>query len=356
MKTFDLRFMNVITICFMLILLSMSMAYTQCPGLSMTVSYVPVQQLSVAEIDFQHFQSRNLLYTLNITNSGTTNAYASLFLSVHIKLADGTQLSDVTYRTKQFAISPGMRTLTNLDIGHNTQGIKDSIPVVIPPDVKSSVEDVALGTGKFPAGDYSFHLELDGASCQVSTQPIVFNLTNPSQLELRSPRDGETTNQFPLFEFYQDAGSATLTVAELTQNQSREDAITHQPPMLQVQLNGQNSFLYSGGRPLENGKTYVWQVVTKSVAVGGSASAMSSPIWSFQVSSDASTSSDDYILKLLQQMFGDRYASIFQQLQQDGCTSTGVFELNGTTITQSQLLNILNELRSNPDDVELSIE
>jgi hypothetical protein len=152
-----------------------------------------------------------------------------------------------------------------------------------------------------------------------------------------------------MFEFYQEGGHLTLTVAELGNNQSREDAIAHQPPMLQAQLSGQNSFFYTGGRPLENGKSYVWQIVD-------AASNLSSPIWSFTVASSPVLTSDDAILDMLEQILGSRYASTIRQLREGDFHVDGTIELNGQSLTREQLLNLLNELRSGTSDTELVVE
>jgi len=356
-KSLILQLFGVVAGCVFLVMLSDGQASAQCP-LSMNVSYVPVHELSIAQIDFDHFESRALLFTLNIGNTSPSTAYGVLHIRVHIKLADGTPLSDpaLDFTSRQFAIPSGGMTITNLQIGHGAGLVRDS-SFDLPSDVKDKVEDVALGTGKFPAGTYAFGLELDGSSCgPIFSTPIVFSVTNPSRVELRAPRDGEVTNQFPMFEFYQDGVQATLTVAELGNNQSREDAIAHQPPMLQVELNGQNSFLYTGGRPLENGKSYVWQVVGSTLLAGGTSSTISSPIWSFTVASTPGLTSDDVILDMLEQIVGSRFGSTIRQLRTGNFHLNGTIELNGQTLTRDQLLNLLNELRSGSGDIDLVVE
>jgi hypothetical protein len=346
----------------MLVLALMALALpprlcAQCP-LSMTTSYAPVERLSVAEIDFQHFESRTLLFTLNITNTQLVDVYASLSIILHIKLASGTPVPDpsLTFITKPFVIPPGGRVLTNLDIGRGAQDIRDSL-FEFPQEVKEKVQDVALGTGKFPAGIYTFNLELHALGCApVTTTPIVFNLLNPSRVELRSPRDGETTTQFPLFEFYMEGQRGTLTVAEKSADQSREDAIARRPAMLEAQLNGENAYLYSGGRPLEDGKSYVWTVTTSALDVGGLSSGNSSPIGLFTVARDASLTQDDLILTILEQMLGQRYGALFEQIRSGGLKLSGRYDLNGSALTQTELLELVNELRAIANDIDLQLE
>jgi len=354
--------MNNLTRSTLLLLAAMTLAAppdarAQCP-LAMTTSYSPVERLSVAEIDFQHFESRTLLFTLNITNSQPVNAYASLSIILHIKLASGIPVPDpsLTFITKPFVIPPGGRVLTNLDIGRGAQDVRDSL-FDFPQEVKEQVQDVALGTGKFPAGTYTFNLELHELGCApVTTTPIVFNLQNISRVELRSPRDGETTNQFPLFEFFMDGQRGTLTVAEKPGDQSREDAITRRPAMVEASIDGKNSYLYTGGRPLEDGKSYVWTVTSNELAAGGLRTGTSSPIGLFTVSRDASVTQDDLILTMLEQMLGQRYAPLFEQIRSSGLKLSGRYDLDGSTLSQTELLELVNELRAIANDIDLQLE
>jgi hypothetical protein len=185
---------------------------------------------------------------------------------------------------------------------------------------------------------------------------VTILLQNPSRVDLRSPRDGEVTNEFPLFEYYQEGGRAELTVAEKSPDQSREDAIARKPAMLDVELTGQNSFLYAGGRPLQDGKTYVWRVVSKVLSTGGTDLEISSPIGEFTVSASGQGTTDDALLDQLEQLLGSRYHDLFAQIRQGGFKLTGNFTLNNSTLTQSQLLDLLNQLRELGDTAEVTFE
>jgi hypothetical protein len=322
----------------------------------MDVSYTPVQHLGLADVDIDHFRSSALLFTVHISNSQAIELSAQLHVTLMVNLADGsTYPSAVDFTTVPFAVRPQGRIITNLDIG-KTKDIKTE-SFAYDDEAKDRLQDVALGTNSFPAGRYVFQislLQVPGLAC--GSQDVEYILQNPSRVELRSPRDGEETNEFPFFEFYQDADRATLTVAELLAGQSREDAITRKPPMLEKELKGQNSFLYSGGRPLEQGKTYVWQVESKIRQAGGSDNSLASPIWSFSVSSGGDGTSVDAILNQLEEMFGARYASIFEQIRNGNFSLTGKYSDNHSRLTQSELLNLLNELRNISDSAELSFE
>jgi hypothetical protein len=328
----------------------------------MHVTYAPVQQLTIGDIDFEHFQSHRLLFTFDIRNQADSVVHAHLGIRMKVKLFNGTvnDPNAIILVTKPFPIPPGGRIITNLNIGSGSDIATDQF--TMSDEVKQKVEDVALATGKFPAGNYLITPALTcensvAASCPDCSRPIEFDIENPSRVQLRSPSDGETTNEYPFFEFYSDGSTNVLTVAEKLPDQSREDAILRQPPMLETTLNGQFSFLYAGGRPLEAGKTYVWRVVNKTTGTGGADIEVTSPIGFFTVSaSGASGQLNDVLLNQLEDLFGRRYPEIFRQIRNGHFQSTGTFSRDGISIDEQTLLNLLNELRANPDGVDLSFE
>lgn len=175
-------------------------------------------------------------------------------------------------------------------------------------------------------------------------------------MELRSPADGEMTNTFPLFEYYYDGNDAELVVAEKSPDQSRDDAIAHKPAMLDVDLGAQNAYIYSGGRPLEMGKTYAWRVIGKMMGANGSVIDVPSEIRTFTVSSSTEGTIDDILLRQLEEIFGQRYPGIFQQIHQQGFTFTGNNSLDGSIVTPADLMNLLNQLRQQSDSADLSFE
>lgn len=331
-------------------------AQSSCP-LSMTVTYVPVQQLSLTDVDFEHFRSNALLFTAAIVNSQATVDSTRLHITLRIQLADGTTIDPgVDYTSKPFPVPPGGRTITNLNLGGNGNEIATE-SFTFSQDARNRVEDVALATGRFPAGVYTFNFILLPLGCSpVSGGQVVLTLVNPSRIELRSPADGETTNQFPLFEFYSDASHVVLTVAEKDPAESREDAIQRKPSMLQVELNGQNTFLYSGGRPLEDGKTYVWQVVGKTLGSGGSQVDLASPIGLFKVSGTAGGNFEDALLDQLEQILGSRYAEVFKTIRSGGFRLTGQYSLDGNSLTREELLDLVNQLRQLADGIDVTLE
>ncbi len=328
---------------------------------STVISHVEAQQLSLADIDFQHFRSSTVLFTLQITNTQASDLDATIEISLDVQLAGGSQPFPsegvMKYMSDPFQVYPGGRTLTNLDLG---AGGAISGHLELDPDARDYFKDNALGTGFLPAGTYLFHFTLHAPNnCPDSTHEIRFVLENPTHVELRSPANGETTNEFPLFEFYQEGNRAVLTVAEKNPDQSNEDAIVRKPAMIEQDLlGGQNSFLYAGGRPLEVGKTYAWQVIGKVRGAGGKDNDVASPIWSFTVSNtpNGGVTADDAILNQLEEIFGQRYPDLFQQIRDREFSFTGSYTLNGGTLSPSDLLNLIHQLREFGDTADLSFE
>ncbi|MBA4311954.1 MAG: hypothetical protein C0417_04930 [Chlorobiaceae bacterium] len=352
-------------ICFLSIN-SYLVAQSNCP-VSLTVSYADIQQLSISDVDFEHFESRTLLFTLRIKNDTNVDVNARLKLIVNIKLASGKRYEPAYIFTNgNILIRPGTLTLTNMDFNDPRYRL-NSEDTPEKDEVKRNVQDVALATGKFPTGKYSFYFTIENTICGVITSgdPVVLNLENPTRVDLRAPDDGETTSPFPLFEFYHDGVKAELTVAELRAEQSREDAITRQPPMVNVALSGTNSFLYSGGRPLESGKTYVWRVVSKTAGPAGSEIEVSSPIGLFYVSNEIQTGgsgdsksqdkSIDDVLKLLDEMFGQQYPELIASLKKSKFTFDNG-SLDGTSLSKDDLLKLLRQLQADAVDINLNVE
>lgn len=329
-------------------------AAAQGPCTNMTSTTVSVHQLSAVEFDMQHFQSTTLLFTLSITNGCGAVVHGRLNGYLDVMLADGSQFEPAAqFSTNFFAIPTTGMVITNLDLSRTIRTAVDYNNAA-----KTRLQDVAASSGKLPAGDYDFHVELLDSNLTIIGGPVEmkFHLDNSNYVDLRSPRDGENTNNFPLFEFYQDGNRATLTVAELTPGRSRADAIVQQPSMLTVDLNGQNTYVYSGGRPLENGKSYVWQVVGKTAGAGGDIETPS-PIYLFTVSNSGAGTVGDPILLQLEDIFGKKYPDLFKSIHDGQMGLTGENEtLNGTTINRSDLIKLIDQLRDLVDSAELSIE
>ena len=353
------RLIPILLTGFLLLIPNAARSQAACQ-LSMNVGFVPVQQLAIGDIDFEHFESRSLLFTLNIRNPLLTDQSARLHISLDVRLADGTTFDRaIDFQSKTFQVPPGGKTITNLDLGRRSGNIETE-QFRFDERARDRLQDAALGTGRFPAGVYVFNIELTDTACGqvVSDEDIRLILENPTRVELRSPRNGEITGEFPLFEWFHDGGGkVVLTVAEQLPNQSREEALARRPAMLEQELRGQNSFLYTGGRPLEQGKTYVWCIQPKSLTSGGVGADVNCPIGFFTVGNPANISeSSDPLLIQLEAILGQRYHGLFEQIRNGHFKLTGINSHNNAPISQAELEVLVNELRDLTENLDASFE
>jgi len=361
-----MKYVNSLTFVSFFLISFITNSFAQNCVLSMAVSSTPVTQLSPADIDFEHFESRNLLFTANIMNPSSDEIQARIGGTLKVDLADGTQFDNaVTFLTVFFPVrANGTKIITNLNIGKQADIKLEDYSYA--DEAKKRFQDIALSTGKFPAGTYRFILKL---YCQDVAEPIqtieiTFVLQNLSRIELRSPRNNDMTNEFPFFEFFYEGDRADIIVAERTPDQTREDAITRSPAMLKCVLNpNQNFYLYGEPlpfctdlyRPLEQGKTYVWRIISKSRSIGGSDIELPSEIYQFTVSSSLLGGPESILLIRLEEIFGQKFKSIFNEIKENGLTPGIIYSHNNQTMGLSELLNLINELRD-IENVALTLE
>ena len=271
--------------------------------------------------------------------------------------------------TRPFSIP---RTVTNLDIGKNSD-IKLEPGFKFSSEASDKIKNIALSTGKLPAGTYTFTVDLIGnADCNATsllphTEVIVINIRNFSRVDLISPlNESAVPNTFPLFQWIYDGDSVEVTVAELKADQhSREEALSG-VPMLDIRTGdasgllplGSHSLQYpsagAGVRPLEQGKTYVWQVKGLSRGTGGAGATINSEIWQFSVGTSTTNEStsheQEHTMSLLQLLAGLN-ADVLNQLLGGNLQLTGYVMLNGRPVSAAEILRILNDLSANPDKV-----
>ena len=322
-----------------------------CP-LRLTAIQVPVEQLTIADFDVNHFESRGLLFTVNISNPGPSPVDVQMNVILMIQLATGEDFQPAAImKTEPFSVpAPGM-TVTNLDLGQSKEIRFESFEII--DAAQDAIEEQTLSSGLLPAGVYTFRFSLENCA-EAAPVDVVIRLGNPSRVELISPRNGEGVSQFPFFEFYHEGRSARLTVAELNPGQTPENAIDRDPPMMQVDLATERSYLYSGGRPLEQGKSYVWRVQTLTRVAGGGTVDLSSPVAGFTVSEGGTYY--DALLARLEMMYGAQYPDIFRAIREGAYRPTGDYSLDGTALSEADLLKVLDALQEAIDSSELTFE
>ena len=281
----------------------------------------------------------------------------------------------------------GEITLTSKDIDQNmrniyyTDGRQCNISVDHLEQELESLQSIILSTGgKLPAGSYVFTLNItDQNDNFLKNQTQTIEVSNPSTLDLISP-GGELEDNFeiatplPTFQWESidfmwsrtncNECGYSIRVAEYdaTKHNSVDQALKdranlpypdnggyYQLSSAQV-ANAGGLDLYTAGtifqypltgaRPLEAGKTYVWQIKKTFPTTSGS-EIVSSPIFAFKIMSTGQTNDMSEFLTLLNQIpdFNPEWFKDGGELY--GYTPTGTVTLNDTQILTLENLSAL---------------
>lgn len=356
-------FSSGVIIAFLLLLFfAFPRSYSQ--PLRIDVAHVPLTQISFADIDFKFSKSTNLIFLINIDNRQSDSTYSvKLKGQINAKFLDSREIPDaVVFLSSPFDIPPGVKTITNIDISQG--GAIKTEEFEINPEFEKRTRD-ALSANQLPPGKYTIALSLVAAqnsNIPLSAQDVVtLDIQNPSRVELRLPFNGETTNQFPLFEFFYEGSRAKILVAEKSRNQTNEEAIERRPLMWEREVRqwGSNAINYNDdgkGRLLEDGKTYVWQIQSESPSPGGGVSVIKSQIWNFNVSSSAQQTFEISIMNQIEEILRKKYPAILNQIRREGFTLTNKYTLNGKSISEVELLNFLYQIPELAEPYEVIFE
>jgi hypothetical protein len=223
---------------------------------------------------------------------------------------------------------------------------------------KQHLLDLARPSGIMPSGTYAFHVTVEprGAAGPPAQDAFAFVLTNPSNIELLLPADGDAAvSPFPLFQWQFDGTRSTLFLFEQLPGQVSSEETASGIPLLSADVTT-TSYRYptSGVRALLPGKTYVWYVEGHIRTSGGTDVALKSPLRSFTVALGSGTPTAT-LLDQLEAVLPLKYKPVFDRIRAEGLTQTGTIRLNNDAITQPDLMNLINMFRTNPDAV-LSVE
>lgn len=326
---------------------------------NLTLSVPQTNQIYVSQLDLQHIRSSAVLFSATLQSLSSMPVQVKLKLTVDVTLANGNSYPDIAYVvTDPFPLEPGrVKVITNVDLS----GANPTIGVEESHYNGSQVEElknVALATGKAPAGVYSFELRcLDNNNVPISlpaSGSIV--VTNPSRIELALPMDqGNISTLFPHFQWMSNVDTVVLSVYEQLPSQQSPEDIVSGVPFLRVTVPGSfspasGSFNYPpsgpGVRPLQNGRTYYWYVDVPSSSSGGAG--IRSDIWSFTVGSSDSTAfgsggeniNDAATGALKNLLSGTDYQKLASEIQM----LTGQATYDGRPISTSELIDILKSL------------
>jgi hypothetical protein len=318
-----------------------------------TTLAAPVNALTINDLDYLNSTTPKWLFTITMSTGRPIEAVMTIRLDVY--LAGGTSYNSAAVFVSQSFVINGVKTVTNLQLGKG-RGIpqREVDGYVFNAQAKAAFEEIALPSGSMPAGSYRFTVDVqpNQTSSPPGTSEFTFVLSNPSSPVLLSPSEGEMVNQqFPLFEWQYDGPRSTISVFEMLPGQRSLEEAASGPPHATATVSTR-SFRYpvSGARALQEGKTYVWYVNGLVGAAGGTNLELRSALRSFTMS-NIKKSSNAWILDELESALPSTYKPVFDQIRAQNLNPSGTYRLNGSPITITDLLNVLNELRSNPESI-----
>ncbi|MEK9137448.1 MAG: hypothetical protein AAB393_10030, partial [Bacteroidota bacterium] len=255
----------------------------------------------------------------------------------------------VTFTTDSFLVN-GTRSISNLDLDRTIQ-LKS---YRVDNTAKRRLEESALPTGQIPAGTYTFNIRVtstDGTVSATPLTPIVIVLSNPTTIDLISPIDGDQfVGQFPLFQWQYDGPSSRISIYEKLPGQTTlEEAASGVPHYSGVTSTRSLQYPASGTRILEPGKSYVWFVEGLIGASGGTQVGRKSTLRSFTVTSNGGASFASILDELSRAL--PQYQALFDELRAQGFTTASTVRFNGSAVSLSEVLRLVNTLRQNPDAV-----
>ncbi len=323
---------------------------------NLTLTVPQYNQIYVADLDIQHVQSTGVLFSAGLQSLSSSPQQVKLKLTINVTLANGNAYQDIAdATTKPFTLEAGqMKVITNLDLsGENPPLSVESSHYNS--DQVGELKNVALATGKAPAGIYEFILQCTDVNGNPVSQTVrgTIVVTNPSQVELALPLDQESiTTLFPHFQWTSNADTVQLSVYEKLPSQMSAEDVVSGVPFLQVTVPNSSSpfpgsFNYppsgAGVRPLQQGKTYYWYVMIPSSATRGSG--IRSDIWSFTIggmdtSMTAGNVNEQATSELKNFLAGTGFESLLSQIG----TLTGQGTYDGSQISVQEIIDILKGL------------
>ncbi|MFZ1083131.1 MAG: hypothetical protein WAO19_14545, partial [Candidatus Kryptoniota bacterium] len=249
---------------------------------NLSVNVPQVSQIYAADLDIQHTKSSSLLFVVTLQSMARTQIMVSLYLTVNVKLVGENQFQLAQATTQPITLNPGqVKVITNVDLSGPTA----SVPInnyTYDEQQFDRIKNVALATGKVPAGVYDFNVQCFDANRNPASNSAFGQIvvTNPSRVDLVLPMNGENvTTLFPHFQWSADVDTVVVSVYQMLPNQQSAQDVVSGVPFLQETIPNAsspfpNSFNYpssgAGVRPLEAGKTYYWFVNVPASSTGGS--------------------------------------------------------------------------------------
>lgn len=340
------------------------------------------QVFYVGDLGFTGFGSVPDIFSLTLSN----NSGSAVEMQLHFEMRlNQTPIAEAF--SNRFNLPPGTFVFTSSQLNTGSAVIPgtnialDLSNYSLNFDQIENLRNQILTTGKLPAGQYDFFIEIIPFENGTPLPPVpdgdqtnnVLTISNPTTLELVYPGERvsaaasliEVPSPYPYFLWQSDASLFNLFVYEkYPGDQTIQDVLSHDPVL---QIEGYPNQVYNyppdpspeeyfdenGNRvgqsviirPLEAGETYYWYVQAIVLTASGETT-LSSEVFQFKVATtDESMATSQMILNYLQQILGSRYEEFMQALSD--YTPDGNILLNSTPVTPEALIDMINAMNKN---------
>lgn len=303
--------------------------------------------LFLNDLNLANLESTPLLFSVTVQNHTNETKIVTMNFGINKGgevLIDGTSKpfemlpNEIIYLTNQNIFSDGQKySLDNVDIGGATEDLKNAI----------------LSSGKLPTGTYQFfvkvHYKDSNQQDLEAFSDEILNISDPTILDLNSPGQPaespdlmELYTTFPFFQWQSNATEFEITVCEkMETNSSPSDVMTNEPRLQQISNMTFFQYPSAGAWPLEEGKTYYWQVVATIQSSSGPIR-LESEIWGFKIGNISGGSfsvEHEQMLSMLKTLFpnGGIEALFEEGGSLAGFTFTGSMMNNGQSFSMDDL-------------------
>lgn len=223
-----------------------------------------------------------------------------------------------------------------------------------------------LGSGKtikdinpmapIPAGEYTFKMTIHGLGTQTATMvlsnPSGFVSINTPGTPFLEEEPGEILVPKPPISWSGDAPEFEIRVVivDRTVDKSIGDLLAKPAQFSDIT---RNKFMQYPNSDLQPGKIYAILVASRINSMGSNDAELTwaSPVWfTIPIAKSASEIAGNQLIEKLKAIFGDQYATIFEQIKSGKIK--GQIMIDGKTVTYQELAAILQKLQTGEANLE----
>lgn len=263
-----------------------------------TYDIFPTSSFNFADPEFS-----TVYFTLTV-NASIPTVTVEVEVDLQSQIASGPLASGTATLNLDGSGSSFSKTLSSIrfnDLMGNSYQIDDN--------VQTKLEDAILETSLVPSGQLTFTFTVfDGGNPISSPATLDMTLQNNTQLNLLSPTPGNISpTTFPFFQWASDLNDFDIVISE-----------TYSDPLGEAGEPNLNSLVYpshknlisgaslqfpanppAGGRHLQTGKKYYWQVIANARTPNGNTQ-VRSEIWDFTVADGAGSGTSASEMQIIQ--------------------------------------------------------